>query len=141
MESIVNKYVTAIKTIVNNLKTKVDGIDLTDYVLKFVYDTKIGNLELKILDIKGLLQISSFNCKVIELENKIKTAENKPDINNLATKSGLTLVENKFPNVNGFVKLSDYTSEITKIKNDYVTNTALTSRINDLKKIDIFLMK
>ena len=37
-------------------------------------------------DIKGLLQISSFNSKVNELENKIKTAENKPDISDLATR-------------------------------------------------------
>ena len=64
---------------------------------------------------------------------KIKPAENKPDISNLATKSGLTSVENKIPDVDGFVKLSNYTSEISKIKNDYVTNTALTSKINDLE--------
>ena len=45
----------------------------------------------------------------------------------------MTSVENKIPNVNGFVKLSDYTSEITSIKNAYVTNTSLTSRLNNLK--------
>ena len=84
--------------------------------MKTDYDTKIENLELKIPDIKVLLQVSSFNNKVTELENKIKAAKNKPDISNLATKSGLTTVENKLPNVNGFVKLIDYTSEITKIK-------------------------
>ena len=33
-------------------------------------------------DIKGLLQVSSLNSKVVELENKVKTAENKPDISN-----------------------------------------------------------
>ena len=27
---------------------------------------------------------------------------------------------------------NDYATEIIKIKNDYVTNTALTSRLNDL---------
>ena len=54
-------------------------------------------------------------------------------MSNLATKSSLTTIENKIPDVKGFVKLSDCSSEITKIKNDYVTNTALTSRINDLK--------
>ena len=41
----------------------------------------MGNLELKIPDVKELLQVSSFNSKVTELENKIKTTENKPDIN------------------------------------------------------------
>ena len=132
LESIVNKNDTAIKTIVNNLKTKVDGIDVSKYILKAVYDDKIGNLELKIIDIGGKLNTSDFNSKVNELENKIKTAKNKPDISNLATKSGLPLVENKIPNVNGFVKLSDYSTEITKTKNDYVTNTALTSRLRHL---------
>ena len=55
LESIVNKNDTLIKTIVNGLKTKVDDIDVSKYVLKTDYDTKIGNLELKIPDIKGLL--------------------------------------------------------------------------------------
>ena len=80
LKSIINKNDSVTKTSINNLKNKVDGIDLTKYVLKNVYHDKIGNLELKITDIKGLLQISSFNNKVIELENKIKTAEQKPKI-------------------------------------------------------------
>ena len=131
LENKVTTAETSIKTKV--LKTKVDGINLTKYVLKSSYDDKIGNLELKIPDASGLLQISSLNSKTNELENKIKTAEGKPDISNLATKSSLTTVENKIPDVKGFVKLSDYSTEITKIKNDYITNSALTSRINDLK--------
>ena len=139
LESIINKN-SATKASINNLKTKVDKIDLTKYVLKTTYDDKIGNIELNISDIKGLLQASSFNSKITELENKIKTPENKPDISNLATKSTLTLLENKILDTKGFVKLSDYSTEITKIKNDDVNNTALTSRINDLKN-NIFLMK
>ena len=31
------------------------------------------------------------------------------------------------------VKKSDYATEITSIKNDYVTNASLDSRLNDLK--------
>ena len=84
-----------IKTSINNLKTKVDNIDLTKYVKKSDYDTKVGNLELKIPDVSGLLQISAFSSKVTELENKIKTAESKPDISNLANKTELKNVENK----------------------------------------------
>ena len=80
-----------------------------------------------------MLQVSSFNSKVNELENKIKTAEGKPNISHLATKSSVTAVENKIPDVNGFVKKTDYATEITKIKNDYATNAALTSQLNDLK--------
>ena len=124
---------TTTKTSINNLKTKVDNIDLTKYVLKSNYDTKIGNLELKIPDVCGLLQVSSFNSKINELENKIKTAESKPNINNLATKSGSTAIENKIPDVNGFVKKANYPTEITTIKNDYATNAILDSKINDLK--------
>ena len=89
---------------INNLKIKVDRIDLTKYVLKSNYDTKIGNLELKIPDISGLLQTSSFNSKVTELENKIKTAVQKPYISNLANKTELKNVENKIPDSNAFVK-------------------------------------
>ena len=125
--------VTTTETSIKTLKTKVDKVDLTKYVLKSNYDTKIGNLELKIPDVSGLLQVSSFNSKVIELENKTETAESKPDIKNLATKSSLKTVENKIPDTNGFVKLSDFSTEITKMKNDYVTNASLTSQINNLK--------
>ena len=92
---------------IKNLKTKVDDIDLTKYVKKSDYDTKVGNLELKIPDASDLLETSDFNSKVSELENKIKTAESKPDISGLATKTGFKNVENKIPDVNGFVKKTD----------------------------------
>ena len=133
LESIINKNDATTKTIINNLKTKVDGIDLTKYVLKANHDSKIGNLELKVPDISGKLNTSDFNSKVNELENKIKVADSKPNINDLTTKPGLTAVENKIPDVNGFVKKTDYATEITLIKNDYVSKDALTSQINDLK--------
>ena len=116
LETIVNKNDTAIKTIVNGLKTKIDGIDVRKYVLKSVYDTKIENLELKIPDVSSNLNTSDFNSKVNELENKIKTVEQKPNISNLATISALTDAMNKIPDVKGFVKLSDYSTEITKTK-------------------------
>ena len=107
---------------------------MTKYVLKNDYDTKVGNLELKIPDISGLLQTSAFNSKVSELENKIKTAESKPDISNLANKTELKNVEDKISDSKAFVKkTTDYTAEISGIKNDYVTTTALDNKINDLK--------
>ena len=133
LETKVNNNDTTTKASINNLKTKVDGIDVSKYVLKTDYNTKIGNLELKIPSISGLLQVSSFNSKVTELENKIKIPEQKPNISTLATIQSVTAVLNKIPDVSGFLKLSDYTKEITKIKNDYVTNTDLTSRLNSLK--------
>ena len=51
----------------------------------------------------------------------------------MATKIGLKNVENKIPDSNAFVKKTDYVTEISGIKNDYVTNAALTSQLNDLK--------
>ena len=100
---VTNNHLTA-ETSINNLKTKVDGIDLTKYVKKSDCDTKNGNLELKIPDVSGKLNTSDFKSKVSELENKIRSAESKPDITNLATKSSVTAVKNKIPDVKGFVK-------------------------------------
>ena len=89
---------------------------------------------MKIPDISGLLQTSAFNSKVSELENKIKTAESKPDISDLANKTELKSVENKIPITDAFVKKkTDYATEIGGIKNDYVTKTNLTSQLNNLK--------
>ena len=51
----------------------------------------------------------------------------------MANKTELKNVENKIPDSNVFVKKTDYGSEITKIKYDYVTNASLTSQLNDLK--------
>ena len=113
---------------------------MTKYVLKSRYDDKIGNLELKIPDISGLLPTNTFNSKVTEIENKIKTAESKPDISNLASKTKLKNVENKIPDTNAFVKKTDYISEITKTKYDYAINAAFDSKIND-PKIHTLLMK
>ena len=125
-----NNHLTT-ESSINNLKTKVNGIELTKYVKKSDYDTKVGNLELKIPDISGLLSTNTFNSKVIEIEKKIKTAESKPDISNLASKTELKNVENKIPDTSGYVKLKDYSSEITKIKNDYATKATLDSKINN----------
>ena len=103
------------------------------------------------------MQTSTFNSKITEIEGKITTAEGKipgisglatkaevttvekkiPDISNLVNNTELKNVENKLPDSNAFVKKTNYSSEITKIKNDYVTNAALTSRLDDLKTTDI----
>ena len=77
---------------------------MTKYVLKNDYDTKVGKLELKMPDVSGLLETSAFNSKVNELENKIKTADSKPDISNLANKAEFKNVENKIPTADAFVK-------------------------------------
>ena len=99
---VTNNHLTK-ESSINSLKTKIDS-DLTKYVKKSDYDTKVGNLELKIPDISGLSQTSAFESKVSELENKIKTVESKPDISNLANKTELKNVENKIPDSNASVK-------------------------------------
>ena len=111
-----NSHLTT-KYSINSLKTKVDGIDLTKYIKKSDYDTKTN----------------TFNSKVNELEIKIKTAETKADTSNLANKAELKNVENKIPDINVFVKKTDYATDISGIKNDYVANAALTSQLNDVK--------
>ena len=117
LETKVNNNDTTTKTSINNLKTKVDNIDLTKHVLKRNYYNKVGGLELRIPDVSGKLNTSDFNSKVNELETKIRSAEQKPNISNLATIQSVKAVLNKIP-VTGFVKKTDYATEITSIKND-----------------------
>ena len=81
-----------------------------------------------------MLQTSTFTSKITEIESKITTVDNKiPDISGLASKTELKNVKNKIPDSNAFVKKTDYATETSRIKNDYVTNAALTSQLNDLK--------
>ena len=83
-------------TVQNNQKTKVDDIDLTKYVKKTYYDTKVRNLELKIPDVSRLLQTSTFNSKITEIERKTTTVDNKiPDISGLASKRELKNIKIK----------------------------------------------
>ena len=138
------------KTEFTPLKNKVDGIDTNNFVsrIKFEKDIKdlddaIDQVEKRIPDVSrlatkssitSLLPTSTFNSKITEGENKIKTVDNKiPTTTGLATKTELTAVENKIPDANDFVKKSDYATEITSIKNDYVTNASLDSKLNYLK--------
>ena len=74
---------------------------MTKYVKKSDYDTKVGNLE-----------------------NKIKTAESKPNISNLATETGLKNLENKTLIVMLLLKKTDYTTEKNCIANDYATKSS-----------------
>ena len=136
----------------NNLAeiTKLKAVDTTSFASKTqlssdknALDDKIDKVDKKIPDISGLatktslsnyLQTTTFNSKVTELEGKITTAEGKiPSITALATKAEVTAVENKIPSLVGYAKKSEVATDITAIKNDYVTNASLTSQLNDLK--------
>ena len=129
---------------------KLKAVDTSNFVTrtKFSADTnslddKIDKADKKIPDISGLatktslsnyLQTTTFNSKVTELEGKITTTEGKiPSITGLATKAEVTAVENKIPSLVGHAKKSEVATDITAIKNNYVTNASLTSQLNDLK--------
>ena len=101
-----------VTTLVNNLNNKIDNLKINDYAKK----TSLTNFMLT----------SSFNTKSTELESKIKDAD-------VIAKSAVTEANSIKSNLNDYAKKTDVANDITTIKNDYVTNASLTSRLNDLK--------
>ena len=69
------------KTVYDQLVTKVNNIDTSNFVLKTKYATDKLELENKIASISGLVKKTNYKTKITELENKI------PNISNLATKT------------------------------------------------------
>ena len=124
------------KNTVDNLAdiTKLKAIDINSFVLntKLASDVtalgnKIDTVDKKIPDISGLatktilnayLQTSTFNSKVTEVESKIKDAD-------IIAKSANTKVNNIRSNLTAYAKKADVATDITAIKNDYVTNASL----------------
>ena len=131
------------KNAVDNLAdiTKLKAIDTNSFVTrtKFSGDTnalddKIDGVE-KNPDISGLatktslnayLQTSTSNCKVTEVKSKIKDAD-------IIAKSANTKANTIRSNLTAYAKKADVATDITTIKNNYVTNASLTSQLNDLK--------
>ena len=132
------------KNTVDNLAdiTKLKAIDTNIFITrtKFSADTnalddKIEGVERKKTDISGLatktslnyhLQTSTFNSKVTEVENKIKDAV-------IIAKSANTKANTIRSNLTSYATKADVATDITAIKNDYVTNASLSSQLNDLK--------
>ena len=77
--------------------------------------------------LNSYLQTSTFNSKVTEVENKIKSA----DI--IIAKSANTKANTIRSDLTDYAKKADVDTDITTIKNDYVTNASLSSQLNDLK--------
>ena len=94
-----------VTTLVNNLNNRIDNLKINDYAEK--------------TSLSGYILTSTFNTKSTELENKIKDAVTKAN----TVKSDL----------NDYAKKTDVANDITTIKNDYISNASLTSRLNDLK--------
>ena len=69
---------------------------------------------------------STFNTKSTELENKIKSTD-------IIAKSAITKANNIKSDLSDYAKKADVATDITAIKNHYVTNASLTSQLNDLK--------
>ena len=72
------------------------------------------------------LQTSTFNSKVTEVESKIKDAD-------IIAKSANTKANTIRCNLTSSATKADVATDITAIKNDYVTNASLSSQLNDLK--------
>ena len=151
-KTVYNTKVTSIETqiagltknTVNSLAdiTILKAIDTNSFVLKTklasditTLENKIDVVDKKIPDISGLatktslnayLQTSTFISKVTEIENKIKAAD-------IIAKRANTKANNIRSDLTGYAKKADVATDITAIKNDYVTNASLTSQLNDLK--------
>ena len=128
------------KNTVDNLAdiTKLKAIDTNSFVIRTkvsadtnALDDKIDDVEKKTPDISGLatktslndyLQIVTFNSKVTE----VKDAD-------IIAKSAVTKANTIRSDLTDYAKKADVATDITTIKNDYVSNVSLTSRLNDLK--------
>ena len=118
----------------SNLKSKVDvdkldigklapvPVDLStlnnvvknDVVKKTEYNAaKIKNIQDKIPNITNLATKTILNTKTNEIKTEI------PSINDLATTSALTAVENKICNISNLVKKTDYDIKVKEIEKNY----------------------
>ena len=132
------------KNTVDNLAdiTKLKAIDTNSFVLKTklasdvtTLKNKIDTVDKKIPDISGLatktsltsyFQTATFNSKVTEVENKIKATD-------IIAKSANAKANTIRNDLTDYAKKADVATDITAIKNYYVTNTSLTSQLNNLK--------
>ena len=103
---------SSVTILVRNLDDRIDKLKINDYAKK----TSLNNYMLT----------STFNSKSTELENKRKDAD-------IIAKSAVTKANSVKSDLNEYAKKTDVANDITTIKNYYVSNASLTSRLNDLK--------
>ena len=101
-----------VTTLVNNLNNRIDNLKISNYAKKS--------------SLTNYMLTSTFNTKSTELESKIKDAD-------IIAKSAVTKANSIKSDLDDYAKKDDVANDITTIKNDYVTNASLTSRLNDLK--------
>ena len=143
--NIESQVASVTKNTLDNLAdiTKLKAVDTNNFVLKTKLASDVTTLEnkidKKISDISGLatktsltsyLQAAVFNSKVTEVENKIKSAD-------IIAKSANTKANTIRSDLTGYAKKADVATDITSIKNNYVTNASLTSQLNNLKSQNI----
>ena len=116
--SIESQIAGVTKNTLDNLAdiTKLKAIDTNSFVTRTKFSA----------DTNSYLQTSTFNSKVTEVENKIKAAD-------IIAKSGNTKAYTIRSDLTDYAKKADVATDITTIKNDYVTNTSLASQLNNLK--------
>ena len=103
---------SSVTILLRDLDDRIDKIKIKDYAKK--------------TSLSGYMLTSTFNTKSTELENKIKDAD-------IIAKSAVTKANAIKSDLNDYAKKTDVANDIITIKNDYVTNANLTSRLNDLK--------
>ena len=142
--NIENQIAGVTKNTLDNLAdiTKLKAIDTNNFVLKTklasdvtTLENKIDTVDKKAPAVSGLatkssltayLQTATFNPKITEVENKIKSDD-------IIAKSGITKTNTTKSDFTGYAKKADVATDITAIKNGYVTDASLTSQLNDLK--------
>ena len=142
--NIESQIVGVTKNTLDNLGdiTKLKAEDTNNFVLKTkltsdvtTLENKIDTVDKKIPDISGLatktsltsyLQTKTFNSKVTEVENKIKSVD-------IIAKSANTKANTIRSDLTSYATKTDVATDITAIKNDYVTIASLTSQLSDLK--------
>ena len=103
---------SSVTILIRNLDDRIDKLKINDYAKKAT--------------LTNYMLTSDFNTKSTELEHKIKDAD-------IIAKSAVTKANSIKNNLNDYAKKTDVANDITTIKNDYVSNASLTSRLNDLK--------
>ena len=122
--------------------TKLKAVDTSNFVLKTkltadvnTLENKIDTVDNKIPDVSRLatkssltsyLQTTTFSSKVTEVENKIKSTD-------IIAKSANTKANTIRNDLTSYARKTDVATDITAIKNNYITNASLTSQLNNLK--------
>ena len=117
----VDKKIPDVSNLASKSSTTVSIRDLSDRIDKI----KIKDYAKK-TSLSGYMLTSDFNTKSTELANKIKDAD-------IIAKNAVTKANAIKSDLTDYAKKTDVANDITTIRNDYVSNASLTSRLNDVK--------